>query len=148
MSRYLLVAHQTAASATLIQQVVELRRGDPGADFVLVVPATPVKQLLRRHQGADSSVALECAGAAQAAFSAAGVPLADARVGVGAPLQAINDEMAKDPGYDAVIISTLPEETSQWLRMDLPEQVRSQHDVPVIHVQATISDLEKMNQLP
>lgn len=148
MSRYLVLAHQTAASPSLIQRVVALSREDPTSEFVLVVPATPAKLLLRRREGADGRLAEQRAEEARAAFSAAGIELADARIGAASPLQAVTDEMARVPRYDTVVVSTLPEEQSQWLRMDLPDQVHAQHGVPVIHVQATISDLERMRQLP
>ena len=50
-------------------------------------------------------------------------------------------------GYAGFIISTLPEEKSRWLRMDLPHShtVRSKYGLPVHHVVAaqdfTLGDL-------
>lgn len=151
MSRYLIVAHETAANPRLIQQVVGIRGEDPQAEFVLLVPATPVKHLVLRRRGApEGRVAEQRAAKAEAAFSAAGVPLVGTRVGDPSPLQAVTDEVTRDPDleYTAVIISTLPKEQSRWLRMDLPKQVRAQHGVRVIHVQATVADLEGMQQMP
>ena len=45
MGRYLLVAHQTADSPELRGRVLELVRQDPAAEFVLLVPATPISVL-------------------------------------------------------------------------------------------------------
>jgi hypothetical protein len=41
-----------------------------------------------------------------------------------------------NPGYAGFIISTLPKETSRWLRMDLPHTVGSKYGLPVYHVMA------------
>lgn len=148
MSRYLVLAHQTAASQTLIERVVAFQAENPTAEFVLVVPATPVKHLLRRGDDADSRVAQKRADEARVAFAAAGVSLADARVGDASPMQAVTDELQRAAAYDCVIISTLPEEQSRWLRMDLPATVGAEHGLPVVHVQATLADLDRMRQLP
>ena len=42
MGRYLLAARQTADSAALRSRVIELLQADPAAEFVLLVPATPI----------------------------------------------------------------------------------------------------------
>ena len=148
MPRYLVLAHQTAANPQLVERVVALRQEAPTAEFVLVVPATPVKLLLRRREGADGRVASQRVAQAQAAFAAAGVPLADARVGDADPRQAVAAEVAGGSQYDAVVVSTLPQEQSRWLRSDLPAQIQAQHALPVIHVQATVADLERMQEMP
>ena len=45
MARYLVVAHQTSESPEFIEALEELATTDPDAEFVLVIPATPVKHL-------------------------------------------------------------------------------------------------------
>ena len=45
MSRYLIVAHDTATNPELIEQVKAIATDDPAAQFVLLVPATPVRHL-------------------------------------------------------------------------------------------------------
>lgn len=45
MSRYLVVAHQTATSRELRARVRALVLAEPGAEFTLLVPATPVSHL-------------------------------------------------------------------------------------------------------
>src|ERR671910_642242 len=49
MARYLVVAHQTVTSPELVKQVRVLREQDKDAEFVLLVPATPVRHLLLRR---------------------------------------------------------------------------------------------------
>jgi len=121
MSRYLIVAHDTATSPSLIERVRELRDEEPGREFALLVPATPVGELkLARARSGDAdadATARQRAQEAQEAFAEAGVPLADTRAGVAAPREAIAAEMGRHPDYDGFVISTLPEEESQRLKM-------------------------------
>jgi hypothetical protein len=48
MARYLVVAHQTVTSPELLKVVRGVRDQDAEAEFVLLVPATPVRHLLFR----------------------------------------------------------------------------------------------------
>ena len=60
---------------------------------------------------------------------------AEGAVGDSDPIQAVHD--AWDPSrFDEVIVSTLPGETSKWLRYDLPHRVAAFTGVPVTHVVA------------
>jgi hypothetical protein len=138
MARYLVVAHQTVTNPALLKQCLAVRQEDPQAEFVLLVPATPVHHLLFRRgvEGEAATVANKLAGRARAMFAKKGVPLSDARVGAESPADAIDDEVKADPEYAGFIISTLPRETSRWLRMDLPRTVESKYHKPVYHVLA------------
>jgi hypothetical protein len=137
MARYLVVAHETVTNPKLLEEVKAVRRRDPEAEFVLLVPATPVRHLLRRSDEHDADVAAgKLADKARAMFAKKGVTLSDARVGAHSPLDAIDEEMKANPGYAGFIISTLPEEHSRWLRMDLPRVVGSKYGLPVYHVLA------------
>jgi hypothetical protein len=49
MSRYLGVANQTTTSPRLLQELRDLGRREADAQFVLVVPATPVRDLFFRR---------------------------------------------------------------------------------------------------
>jgi hypothetical protein len=137
MARYLVVAHETVTNPKLLEEVKAVRRKDPEAEFVLLVPATPVRHLLRRGDEHDAEVvAGKLADRARGVFAKKGVALSDARVGAQSPLDAIDNEVKANPGYAGFIISTLPKEHSRWLRMDLPRVVGSKYDQPVYHVLA------------
>ncbi len=147
MARYLVVAHETVTSPELLKQVRLVREQDADAEFVLLVPATPVRHLLfRRGDEHDAeTVARKRIHRAQALFAKKGLPLADARVGAADPGEAVDEEVAAHPGYAGFVISTLPAEKSRWLRMDLPRRVRARYGLPVHHVVAaeeyTLADL-------
>jgi hypothetical protein len=138
MARYLIVAHQTVTSPQLLRRVRELRDQEGGAEFVLLVPSTPVRHLLfRRGDEHDAeTTARRIADRALFRYAKKGLPLYDARIGATDPVQAIDDELRANPEYAGVIISTLPEEKSRWLRMDLPRKVAATHSLPVQHVVA------------
>ena len=147
MTRYLVVAHETVTNPELLKQVRAVREQEGEAEFVLLVPATPVRPLLFRRgdeHGADVA-ARKLADRARALFAKRGVPLSDVRVGAPDPMEAIDGEVERNPGYAGFIISTLPEEKSRWLRMDLPRAVGSKYGLPVHHVVAapdyTLGDL-------
>jgi len=147
MTRYLVVAHETVTNRALLEQLRAVREQEGEAEFVLLVPATPVRHLLfRRGDEHDAEVAArKLADRARTLFAKRGVPLSDVRVGAADPVEAIDGEVEQDPGYAGFIISTLPEEKSRWLRMDLPRAVGSKYGLPVHHVVAapdyTLGDL-------
>jgi hypothetical protein len=138
MARYLVVAHETATSPELLKQVRAVREQQEGAEFVLLVPATPVRHLLfRRGDEHDAeATARKRVDKARALFAKKGLPLSDARVGAADPAEAIDREVEANPGYAGFIISTLPAERSRWLRMDLPRTVGAKYGLPVHHVVA------------
>ena len=138
MARYLVVAHETVTSPELLKLVRAIREQEEGAEFVLLVPATPVRHLLfRRGDEHDAeATARKRVERARAVFAKKGVPPTDARVGAADPADAIEREVAANPGYAGFVISTLPAEKSRWLRMDLPRTVRAKHGLPVHHVVA------------
>ena len=139
MTRYLVVAHETVTNPELLKQVRAVREQEGEAEFVLLVPATPVRHLLfRRGDEHDADAAArKLADRARTLFAKRGVPLSDVRVGAPDPIEAIDGEVELNPGYAGFIISTLPEEKSRWLRMDLPRAVGSKYGLPVHHVVAT-----------
>jgi hypothetical protein len=51
-------------------------------------------------------------------------------------LQAITDELRAQPGYEALVICTLPPGISRWLRLDLVHRVERRFGLRVIHVVA------------
>jgi hypothetical protein len=138
MARYLVVAHQTVTSPELRKAVRGIREEDPEAEFVLLVPATPVRHLLfRKGDEHDAEATARKRGErARAVFTKKGLSLTDVRVGAADPAEAIDQEVTAHPGYAGFVISTLPAEKSRWLRMDLPRTVRAKHGLPVHHVVA------------
>jgi hypothetical protein len=138
MTRYLIVAHQTVTNPQLLKKVREVRAQEDGTEFVLLVPATPVRHLLFwRGDEHDADVAAHKLGErARTLFAKKGLPLVDVKVGTADPIEAIAAEVRDNPGYRGFIISTLPEERSRWLRIDLPRKVGAAYGLPVHHVVA------------
>lgn len=140
MAKYLVVAHETVTNPRLIAQVQAVTQQDPQAQFVLLVPATPVRHLLFRWGGDRNAeaVAHKRVEKGRAVFAKKGVDLVDARVGPGSPVDAIDEEVRAHPDYAGFVISTLPAEKSRWLQMDLPRRVESTYHLPVYHVEAPL----------
>lgn len=139
MARYLLVAHQTAQSSQLLAAAEELTRDDPAAEFVLLVPATPVGNLLASEQGDADEIARRRAGSARAWLQDAGLRMVDAKVGDPDPAQAIDDELQGGQPIAAIVLSTLPQGVSQWLRTDVVSRVRRQF--PSIRIEHVVCEM-------
>jgi hypothetical protein len=109
----LIVAHRTAATPRLVETV--RRRAQAGAGpFTLLVPRT--------YWDPDTEVAaMTIELAVPVLEEAVGAPV-EAHIGEDDPFAAVRDTLAAGH-YDEVIISTLPERVSHWLRMDLPSRV-------------------------
>ena len=56
MAKYLVVAHETVTNPELLDQLRAIQKDDEQAEFVLLVPATPVRHLLRRGDEHDAEV--------------------------------------------------------------------------------------------
>lgn len=136
VARYLVVAHQTADSPELVAELRRVQASDPGAAFVLLVPATPVQHLGGWTEGEARAVAAEAGDRAQKELSRHGIDLSDVFVGDPDPVEAAVDEWNERPDYDEVILSTLPIRTSRWLRADAPNRLAKRLTVPVRHVAA------------
>ncbi|KGQ21802.1 hypothetical protein [Thermus filiformis] len=140
--RYLVVAHRTAKSPALAQKLKEILQQDPEARFVLLVPAVvppgwvydenEVRERARRvasrreHREAEE---------AKKALEAQGIPVEEAKPGDVSPLLALEEELAAHPGYQAIVLSTLPPGLSRWLRLDVHTQAE-RFGLPVVHVVA------------
>ena len=138
MARYLLVAHQTADSPELRSKVLDLVRRDAEAEFVLLVPATPVGYLLELAGEGRSALAVarKRAQRARELLVEAGARVTATRIGSYDPLQAVEDELRYE-SYDAVVVSTLPAGLSRWLRMNLPTRLsRRFPQLEIVHVVA------------
>jgi hypothetical protein len=135
MSRYLVVTHQTALSPELHRKVIALVADDPAAEFAVLVPGAP--GLTFTWEGETVDVARQRAESAKTALE----EIARARVfrtavGASEPLQAIADELLMHPGYDTLVICTLPPGVSRWLKLDLVHRAERKFGLRVIHVVA------------
>lgn len=135
MTRYLVVAHQTATSPLLLDRAEEIARDDARAVFTILVPETHVSHRLVCDESETREVAYRRAAEARQAFEARRLRVDRADVGSASPVLAIDDELrtAREP-YDAILLSTLPQGISRWLHLDVPRRVMSQHSIPVVHV--------------
>src|SRR4051794_16014136 len=150
MHRYLVVATQTLDSDDLAV-VARERTAEGPAEFWLVVPATPVKDLASNAMPIPMPVMggtptlpappEEARRMAQAKLdavlrklTAAGVP-AKGAVGAADPLRAVEEATATGE-FDEIIVSTLPARVSRWLHQDLPARLEHKFHLPVTHVPA------------
>ena len=135
MSRYLVVTHQTALSPDLHRKVIALVAEDPAAEFAVLVPEAPGLPFtwegetvdVARHRAEAAKTALEEIARARVFRTAVGAP---------EPLQAIADELLMHPGYDTLVICTLPPGISRWLKLDLVHRAGRKFGLRVIHVVA------------
>ena len=134
MSRYLIIAHQTAESPELLQAVRAIVTRDPQARFVLLVPATRVEHLGVWTDGKAEEAAQASGESARGLWEAEGITLEDVRVGDASPVYAVQDCLAEGD-FDQVVVSTLPIGVSRWVKLDVVSQLRRSIDVPVTHVQ-------------
>jgi predicted RNase H-like HicB family nuclease len=135
MSRYLVVTHQTALSPDLQRRVRMLVAEDPAAEFAVLVPEAP--GVPTTWEGETVDVAGQRAEAAKTLLEeTARARVVRTAVGAPDPLQAISDELLARPGYDALLICTLPPGISRWLKLDLVHRAERKFALRVIHVVA------------
>ena len=150
MQRYLVVANQSLGSDELVALLRERAAAGP-AEFRLVVPATPVKDLASNAMpipmpvmGGSPTLPAPPAEARRMAqakldaavrqLTAAGVR-ATGTVGDPDPLRAVEEATATGE-FDEIIVSTLPARISRWLHHDLPGRLEHKFHLPVTHVLA------------
>ncbi|HWK27307.1 MAG TPA: hypothetical protein VNS09_12140 [Solirubrobacter sp.] len=126
----LVLANRTAAAPELIQAL--LHRSERGPiHATLVMPAGPGR--------AERAAADERLNAALDAWRAAGIERCDGVVCDPVPFEALSEVW--DPlRHDEVIVSTLPGQSSTWIRGDLPRAVARFTGVHVQHVVANDPD--------
>src|SRR5688572_9175318 len=109
MAKYLVVAHQTAASPELVAKLQELAAADAEAEFVLLVPATSSTHLLTWVDGEREQVAQRRASEATAVLRRAGLRVTNTIIGDADPLKAIENELTSSGNeYAMTVISMLP----------------------------------------
>ncbi len=121
-ARVLVVASRTAATPALIEAVRQ-RAARPPCAFTLLVPNGAL--LMYGLMDPEDQSTTEAEAIIELALplleEAAGAPV-EAMVGVSEPLAAIQDAVNLH-GFDEIILSTLPNRVSRWLRLDLPHKV-------------------------
>jgi hypothetical protein len=129
--RILIVANRTAATPLLID-AVRKRADEAPCTFALLIPQEP------RKGGPDWTLETAIPLLERAARGRV-----EGIVGEEDPFEAVKSAL-QDPGFDEVIISTLPKRVSEWLRRDLPHRVgslgvpvttitqREEREVPVV----------------
>ena len=128
-ARVLVVAHRTAATPLLIEAVRE-RAASGDCAFTLLVPRT--------YWDPDTEQAAATIELAAPLLEEAAGGHVEAMIGDSDPYVAVRDALANG-SFDEVLISTLPERFSHWLRRDLPSRVQKL-GVPVTVVTATSRD--------
>jgi hypothetical protein len=130
VARYLVVGNKTLGGEHLLDKVRECIAAGPSS-FYLVVPASP--------PGDHAWTEGEARTAARARLDEELERLrelgadVEGDVGDSNPMLAIEDVM-RDNEFDQIILSTLPLGPSRWLKLDLPDRVRTKFGLPVIHV--------------
>ena len=130
----LVIAHQTAATAPLLE-AVKSRAQQGSAVFHLVVPQQPhgLDKLMDPQDHGLEEAERALADALPKLSQAAGTQVTG-EIGDSEPLMAIQDAVNLG-NYDEIIISTLPLGVSRWLKLDLVSKTRAL-GLPVTHVLA------------
>ncbi len=131
MRHYLVVANQTLGGEHLMGKVRECLAAGPST-FHVVVPATPPREHFTWAEGEARAVAQDRLTRALDRFRELGAE-AGGEVGDADPVQAIGDAL-RAGHFDEIILSTLPQGPSRWLRRDEPHRVTAAFSLPVTHV--------------
>jgi hypothetical protein len=114
-TRVLVVAHRTAATPRLLDEV-RARAQRSACTFTLLVP--------RPYWDPDTDEAAATLELAIPLLDEAAGAHVEGIVGDSDPLAAVQQAVERG-GFDEVIISTLPARVSHWLRRDLPHRVEA-----------------------
>ena len=130
----LIVANETLASPTLASAVARRLAAGPVA-FHVVVPATPVgTHRLTWDEDEAIAAAHDRLEAVLHRLRGLGAE-AEGEIGNRDPVIAVDDAMLNRQ-VDEIILSTLPESRSRWLRQDVPSKLRAAFEVPIEVVMA------------
>jgi hypothetical protein len=131
-AKVLVLANETIGGEKLLDAIRERAGREGGASFHVVVPQARPRfgnvvydDVVRESAQVRVDLALE--------FMRNENIEGSGEVGDLDPMNAAKDAIAS-LGLDEIIVSTLPAESSGWLRRDLPERLREETGLPVEHV--------------
>ena len=135
--RILVVANETLQGAHLQEEIIRMANG-VAEDVFVVCPAlnSQVRTWTSDEDGARELAATRLS-ATLAALQGAGIQ-AHGEIGDGDPLQALEDALRTFPA-DAIVISTHPVGSSNWLERGIVAAAQARYDVPVTHVVGEIT---------
>jgi hypothetical protein len=128
-TRVLIVAYRTAATQLLMDAVRARAQRGP-CSFTLLVP--------RPYWDPDTEEVALTLELSIPLLEEAAAGHVEGIVGQSDPFEAAKEVLARE-SFDEVIVSTLPEHVSHWLRRDLPHRIK-QLGLPVTVVTAKRSD--------
>ena len=132
MPNVLVLANETIGGEKLLDAIRERNARGDEVRFHVVVPQTRPRYGNVIYEDAVRDGAQVRVDLALAFMRDEGIA-GSGEVGDGDPLNAVKDAIAHH-GLDEIIVSTLPSESSGWLRRDLPERLREETGLPVEHV--------------
>jgi hypothetical protein len=130
VTKILVVANETIGGRSLIEKVQE--RAGADVQYWVVVPRARPRRGNVVYDEAVRDMAQVRVDLMLAFMRDNGIK-GSGEVGDEDPFLAATDAVAAE-GIDEIIVSTLPAETSGWMRRDLPERLREATGVPVEHV--------------
>jgi hypothetical protein len=128
----LVLANETIGGEALLDAIRERAGRGDDVRFHVVVPQTRPRHGNVVYDDAVRDSAQVRVDLALEFMSGEGIA-GSGEVGDQDPMNAAKDAIAAQ-GIDEIIISTLPAESSGWLRRDLPERLREETGLPVDHV--------------
>jgi hypothetical protein len=143
MSRYLIVANQTLGGDHLVARITKLLDEGP-VTLRLAVPVTdaegshqwdypPTDRYIPDAHQIATVLAQERLQRELARLRGLGVDV-DGEVVAPNPVEHIRD-LTRQEAFDEVIVSTLPQTVSRWLRLDLPHRLARALSVPVSQIE-------------
>jgi hypothetical protein len=131
MAEVLVLANETIGGAKLLDAIRE-RHAEGGARFHVVVPLTRPRHGNVIYDEAVRDSAQVRVDLALSFMHQEGIE-GTGEVGDGDPLNAAKDAIAEH-GIDEIIVSTLPPQSSGWMKRDLIEALEGETGLPVKHV--------------
>lgn len=140
MSKYLVVANRTLGNPALVRQLQALADMNPRAEFVLLVPRAPIRvRLFPRLFAGTRVVAPKRIAKAKATLTAQGIGFTETVIGSPSPAEAVAEHLLTGCEAPGVVLSTLPGESSRWLKANVPQTIQSRFGMPVYQVTAPAS---------